>query len=105
MKRILMAMTAAVLLGAGPTMALAQTPDYPTLTRDEELRLAISAGPLAVSEHADVYLMGAKGFSKAIDRHQRLGVHRRAGGRQQATARAALPESAGGPVGPAGVPA
>ncbi len=46
--------------------ARAQSSDYPLLTRDEELRLAISAGPLSMSEHADVYVMGRRGFEKAI---------------------------------------
>jgi hypothetical protein len=54
-------------IAAGPIAAHAQTPEYPTLTRDEELRLAISAGPLTVSQHADVYLMSTQGFTRAIE--------------------------------------
>lgn len=53
-------------IAAGPRAALAQTPDYPQLTREEELRLAMSAGPLTVSQQADVYVMGSQGFERAI---------------------------------------
>ncbi len=63
--RVVWTLVAAAVLGTSQT-ALAQTPDYPQLARDEELRLAMSAGPLNVSEHADVYVMGAAGFEKAI---------------------------------------
>ena len=37
------------------------------LDREKELRLAMSAGPLTVSENADVYLFGERGFVKAVD--------------------------------------
>lgn len=55
-------------LGAvsGGRPALAQGPGYPELPREQELRLALSAGPLTVSSKADVYLMGPKGFQRAI---------------------------------------
>lgn len=53
-------------LGTTPALALAQTPDYPQMSQAEELRLAMSAGPLNISQHADVYVMGARGFEKAL---------------------------------------
>lgn len=40
---------------------------YPEFERGEEIRLAMSAGPPTVSQHADVYLFGPAGFEKAID--------------------------------------
>jgi len=55
----------AVVWGATAAVS-AQGPDYPNLTHDEELRLAMSAGPLNVSRDADVYELGASGFEKAI---------------------------------------
>jgi hypothetical protein len=61
------ASTAVLLLAAGPTLARAQGDGYPKLTRTEELRLAMSAGPLTVSRRADVYVMGRSGFEKAIE--------------------------------------
>lgn len=42
----------------------AQTP-Y-SIDRDDEIRLAMSAGPPAVSAAADVYVFGADGFERAI---------------------------------------
>jgi len=63
MKRVVMT---AVLLLIGVGTVRAQTPEYPQLAREAELRLAISAGPLAVSQNADVYAMGPKGFEKAL---------------------------------------
>ena len=56
----------ALMLVIGSGRAVAQRDGYPTLTKGEELRLAISAGPLTVSQQADVYLMGPNGFEKAI---------------------------------------
>jgi len=53
-------------LGLATAPASAQGPGYPELSRDEELRLAMSAGPLTVSEDADVYIMGKAGFEKAV---------------------------------------
>lgn len=44
----------------------AQTMEFPELSRDAELRLAMSAGPLTVSSAADVYVMGSGGFERAI---------------------------------------
>lgn len=44
----------------------AQGPAYPELGREEEFRLAMSAGPLPLSAHADVYLMGNEGFERAV---------------------------------------
>ncbi|MGE0553705.1 MAG: hypothetical protein AB7R55_09780 [Gemmatimonadales bacterium] len=58
---------AALGLGAVGQPVLAQGRGYPELSRESELRLAMSAGPLTVSSKADVYLMGAKGFEKAVD--------------------------------------
>lgn len=48
------------ILGTGA--AAAQT--YPELTRERELRLAMSAGPPTVSEHADVYVLLGAGFER-----------------------------------------
>lgn len=45
----------------------AQAPGYPRLTEEEELRLAMSAGPLTMSRHADVYRMTDRGFVRAIE--------------------------------------
>lgn len=50
---------------AGPVAA--QGPGYPELSRDEEMRLALSAGPLTVSQDADVYIMGRRGFERAVE--------------------------------------
>jgi len=58
------AATLALAFGAGASHA--QGPGYPELTRAEELRLALSAGPLTVSQQADAYVMGQHGFEKAI---------------------------------------
>lgn len=49
------------------TPASAQYEEYPDLTRTEELRLAMSAAPPSVSEAADVYVLGARGFERAIE--------------------------------------
>lgn len=46
---------------------LAQGPGYPALSEEEELRLALSAGPLSVTEAADVYRMGDDGFERVIE--------------------------------------
>lgn len=59
-------LTLAMAATLGGNAAHAQGTGYPDLSRSEELRLAISAGPLAVSQQADVYVMGARGFEKAI---------------------------------------
>ena len=45
----------------------AQTADYPHLEKDEEIRLALSAGPPSVSSHADVYVMAESGFERVIE--------------------------------------
>lgn len=37
------------------------------MDRDEEIRLAMSAGPISVSERADVYAFGARGFEKVLE--------------------------------------
>jgi hypothetical protein len=38
---------------------------YPDIGRDEEIRLAMSAGPLELSKDADVWILGREGFEKA----------------------------------------
>lgn len=50
---------------AAASAAAAQA--YPELSRDEEIRLAMSAGPLAVSRQADVWVMSEGGFERAIE--------------------------------------
>lgn len=49
------------------TPVQAQGPGYPELDREEELRLAMSAGPLTVSQYADVWLMTDDGFERAVE--------------------------------------
>lgn len=67
MTRTMMRMTGLVLAGAVLNTPLAaQTADYPQLTGQDELRLALSAGPLTVSQEADVYQMSAQGFERVI---------------------------------------
>lgn len=61
---LVLGLAAAMLL---PAPALAQGGDYPTLTRDEEMRLAMSAGPLSISQAADIYLMGMRGFERVTE--------------------------------------
>ena len=61
-KEFVYGLVAAVAIQA-PTQA--QTPYQ--MDRTEEIRLAMSAGPLSVSEAADVYVFGAAGFEKAIE--------------------------------------
>lgn len=57
----------ALAMMAGTAVAVAaQGAGYPELSREEELRLAMSAGPLALSQSADVWVMGRQGFEKAI---------------------------------------
>lgn len=41
--------------------------EYTALSRTDEIRLAMSAGPLSVSKDADVYVLGAGGFEKAVE--------------------------------------
>ncbi len=40
--------------------------EYTKLSHTDEIRLAMSAGPLSVSKDADVYVLGAGGFEKAV---------------------------------------
>ncbi len=54
---------ALAVLGAGAAPADAQT----KLDRDREIRLAMSAGPPAISRDADVWVFGPRGFEKAIE--------------------------------------
>lgn len=59
---------ACVVAGVLATGALeAQTPEYPQISREDELRLALSAGPLTVSRDADAWVMGDGGFRKAVE--------------------------------------
>ena len=41
--------------------------DYEDLPRDQEIKLAMSAGPPTVSKDADVYVFAESGFEKAVD--------------------------------------
>lgn len=59
--------TVACLITVGTGPLFGQTAEYPTLTTEQELRLALSAGPLTVSRSADVYLMGDTGFRQAME--------------------------------------
>ncbi len=54
----------AVVLVSGLIADGAAAQDYPDLTRTEEMRLALSAGPLSVSSGADVYMMAKSGFER-----------------------------------------
>lgn len=49
------------------TPVSAQGPGYPELGRDEELKLALSAGPPAIGANASAYLMTEHGFERAIE--------------------------------------
>ena len=65
------ALTIALVAGAtltlAPAASVAQTAEYPQLTRGAEIRLAMSAGPPAVGSAADVYVMGDGGFERAVE--------------------------------------
>lgn len=56
----------AVLL-TGSSVASLPAQEYTELSRTEEIRLSMSAGPLSVSRNADVYVLGARGFEKAVE--------------------------------------
>ncbi len=61
-----------VVLTAAMTMAVAaaapaSAQEYTKLSRTDEIRLAMSAGPLTVSKDADVYVLGRDGFERAIE--------------------------------------
>ena len=66
-------MTAATwmaMMAAAATATMAQETDrhgYPVLGEEEEVRLAMSAGPLHVSRDADVWVLGDRGFEKVIE--------------------------------------
>lgn len=53
------------LLVASSGFAAAQNPYV--MDRDEEIRLAMSAGPLELSKNADVYVFGAEGFEQVLE--------------------------------------
>ncbi len=55
-----------LLSASGSGVLSAQGTGYPALSQAQELRLAMSAGPLTVSQHADVYVMGSNGFEKVV---------------------------------------
>jgi len=65
--RSLLTLAGLLFLGSSSQSLLAQTADYPQLDRDEEIRLAMSAGPPSVSGGADVYVMADDGFERVID--------------------------------------
>lgn len=58
-------------VGAALTLVVAAYPvvgqSAYSMDRNEEVRLAMSAGPLSVSQSADVYVFGAHGFELAIE--------------------------------------
>lgn len=64
-RRVSGGVVAAVLAVVGPLQA--QGPGYPEITAEDELRLALSAGPPSLSGDADVWLMGPAGFEKLVD--------------------------------------
>lgn len=66
MPRRIVTLCLTLTLSLGGQAALAQGPGYPEVSRAEELRLALSAGPPAVAQRADVYVMGQSGFEKAL---------------------------------------
>jgi hypothetical protein len=55
----------AAVVTTGTTPLAAQ--DQVDLDRDQEVRLAMSAGPLAISQEADVYVFGGHGFTKEVE--------------------------------------
>lgn len=58
---------AAILLSLGVLPACeARAQGVAELDRDDELRLAMSAGPPSVSSRADLYVLGDRGFEKAV---------------------------------------
>ena len=68
MKRIIVGLAIGVLSGGiGASAAAAQGSDYPALSWDEEVRLAMSAGPASVARDATIYAMGEAGFEEAIE--------------------------------------
>ena len=50
-----------------PTNGEAAGQEAPLMDRDEEMRLAMSAGPPAVSEDASIYVLGGAGFERVRD--------------------------------------
>ena len=61
--RVVATWGATLLMAAGPAMAQ----EYQDLPRDQEIKLAMSAGPPTVSGEADIYVFGKAGFERAID--------------------------------------
>jgi len=70
MKRTIFRPGPMVLLLLGVCLAdglRAQTDGYPELSREQEIRLAMSAGPPGIHEQAEVWVMGRRGFEKAVE--------------------------------------
>lgn len=64
MKRVGIPGPVAVLLLSVAAPVVGQT--YPEFSLEEEIRLAMSAGPPTVSSDADIYVLGEAGFEKAV---------------------------------------
>ena len=56
---------AMVLVSCMPVAVQGQS--YTELSRDDEIRLAMSAGPPAVAREADVWVLGEEGLERAVD--------------------------------------
>lgn len=67
MKKKIATSTAVIVALLALSMPAEAQVEYAKLERDEELRLAMSAGPLGVSSGADVWLLGDTGFERAIE--------------------------------------
>lgn len=66
--RIAATLTAALVVAAAVVSAMpAAAQEYTELSRDEEIRLAMSAGPPTLSRDADVWVMGPEGFEKVVE--------------------------------------
>ncbi|NNF28348.1 MAG: hypothetical protein HKN73_14080 [Gemmatimonadetes bacterium] len=61
--RVVAMLGAALMAVAGS--ALAQ--EYEDLPLDQEIKLAMSAGPPTISRDADIYVFGASGFERAVE--------------------------------------
>jgi len=65
--RTALAATTTLLALMALTAPVAAQNGYTKLDHDDELRLAMSAGPLSVSSAADVWVLGETGFERAIE--------------------------------------
>ncbi|MDH3222597.1 MAG: hypothetical protein OEO23_02690 [Gemmatimonadota bacterium] len=81
MQWVVAMVAAAVLVPSEATLGQ----EYPKLDRDDEIRLAMSAGPPTVSRNANIYIFGRDGFEKVIDGNNEWSclVVRSAAGREQ----------------------